>query len=129
MSTLPTPLTVATSTTRRNRICSGDCLSMLKVSWNPLTPTSFTVTSTSDSASITTRGAGSGITWPISRLSWTLLSTQSSRHSLRHGDVEDDPRRLHQRVGPHGAVGVADEPEQQGIGEILRCQEIQAVSL
>ena len=45
ISTLATPLTVATITTRmnssgippvsRNRICSGDCLSMLKVSLKP----------------------------------------------------------------------------------------------
>src|SRR5215470_2197834 len=109
---------------RRNRICSGDCLSMLKVSWNPLAPTSFTVTSTSDSASITARGGVSGMSGPSIRLSCTLLSTRTSRHALGHGDVEDGPRRLHQRVGPHGAVGVADQPEQQGVAQIFGRDEI-----
>src|SRR5215471_845076 len=113
----------------RNRICSGDCLSILKVSWKPLAPTSFTVTSTSDSASMTARGGVRGMNGPIIRFSWTLLSTRSSRHALRHGDVENGPRRLHQRVGPYGAVGVADQPEQQRVAEVFRGDEIDPVAL
>ena len=82
ISTLATPLTVATRTTRmkssgmppvsRKRICSGDCLSMLKVSWKPLWPTSSVLTSTSASASSTARGTVSGTTGPIISVSWTL---------------------------------------------------------
>ena len=73
--TLAMPLTVATRTTRMNsrglppvsrkRICRGDCLSMLKVSWKPLWPTSSTFTSTAASDSMTELGTGVGMIGPI----------------------------------------------------------------
>ena len=79
INTLATPLTVATRTTRmksrgmppvrRKRICSGDCLSMLKTSWKPLWPTSSVLTSTSERESSTTRGTVSGTTGPIINVS------------------------------------------------------------
>ena len=74
MSTLVEPLTTTAITTRmnnsgmppvsRNRICSGDCLSMLKVSLKPLWPTSTIFTSTSANASITSRGGVRGMNGP-----------------------------------------------------------------
>src|SRR5208283_833648 len=139
ISTFATPLTVATSTTRmkrsgkppvsRKRICSGDCLSMLKVNWNPLVPTSFTVTSASASASITARGGVSGKIGPIIRLSCTLLSIAAPRYALGHGDLQDGTRRLDHRVWLDSAIGVAQQPEQERIAKVLGRQQIEPVAL
>jgi hypothetical protein len=88
MSTFETPLTVATITTRKNRrgtppasrnkMWSGDVLSMLNVILKALVPTSCVVTSTESSASMTSRGGVTGTTGPIIRLSSTRLSTGPS---------------------------------------------------
>src|SRR5215471_17371186 len=102
---------------------------MLNVSWNPLAPTSFTVTSTSASASITARGGVSGMSGPIIRLSCTFLSTRDPWHALRHGDVHDGSGRLDEGVRPHRAIGVADQPEQQRVAEIFGRQKIEPVAL
>src|SRR5271166_882738 len=138
MSTLATLLTVTTRMVRinsigkppvsRNRIWSGDCLSMLKTSLNPLVPTSLTVTSTFARESGTTRGTGTGNTGPIIKLSWMLSSIGSPRNPLRHGNVQGCAGRLDQFARPDRAVGIAQQPEEQGITQIFGCQQVEPVS-
>src|ERR1035437_6381798 len=140
ISTLLTPLTVATITTRmnnrgkppvnRNRICNGDCLSILKVSLNPLWPTSSTCTSTSANASITALGGVNGMIGPIIRLNCTLLSsTGHSRYALRHRDVDDRARCLQQCVGPDRPISVANQPVDPRISQVVGGQKVQPVPL
>src|SRR5208337_3740093 len=139
ISTLATPLTVATMTQRmkrsgippvsKNRICNGDCLSMLNTSWKPLSPTSSIFPSTDASASMTARGGVIGTIGPIISESWTFLSTRRSRHAKRRSDREDGARRRGEIVGPDRAVGVADQPGHQRIAQIFRGDEIEPVAL
>ena len=49
----------------RNRICSGDCLSMLKLNLKPLGSTSWMLTSTEASDSKTDDGTGTAMIGPI----------------------------------------------------------------
>src|SRR5262249_25671195 len=144
ISTVVVPLTTTAMTTRmnssgeppvnRNRICSGDCLSTLNVSLNPLWPTSTTFTSTSVSASITARGGVSGMNGPINRRSSTLSSIRLSdirrpRHAQRRRDVQHLAGGGHEIVGVDRAVGIADQPEDQRVAEVLRGDQIEAIAL
>src|SRR5271157_3042277 len=139
ISTFATPLTVATRTTRMKipgtapvsviRICVEVFLSTLNVSWNPLVPTSSTVTSTSASASSMALGTATGMNGPIMRLSWTFLSIGRARDALGHRDGDLRPGGFHQLMRADGAVGVAQDPEEQGIPEVGRGQQIQPVAL
>src|SRR5208283_5194730 len=138
ISTLATPLTVATRTTRMNipgtapvsviRTCVAVFLSTLKVSWNPLVPTSSTVTSASARASITALGTDTGMNGPIIRLSWTLLSIGRARDPLRHRDGDRGAGGLHELVRADGAVCVAQDPEEQRVAEVGCGQQVRPVA-
>ena len=58
----------------RNKVCSGEWVLRVKVSWNPLGSPAATVTDTSVSASSTTCGTGMGITGPIIKVRYKPLS-------------------------------------------------------
>src|SRR5215469_5380054 len=130
INTLVEPFTTTAITTRmnnmgmppvsRNKIFKGDCLSMLKVSLKPDWPTSTVFTSTSVNASITSRGGVRGMMGPMKRRNWTLSSTRYPRNAQRRSDVQDAPRNIHQVVRCDRAVGIANQPEDQRVGEIFR---------
>ena len=133
------PLTTTTITTRmnssgmppvsRNRICNGDCLSMLKVSLKPLWPTSTTFTSTSASASITARGGVSGMIGPMRGVAGRYRAFGAPGTPCGVVMFSTRSRSGDQVVRLDGAVGVADQPEHQRIAEILRGDQVEAVAL
>src|ERR1700733_1795614 len=139
ISTLAWPLTVATRMHRMKRsgspplmrkmIFSGDCLSIEKVSLNPLGSMSCVVTSTSARHSSTDEGTGEATNGPIMSVSWTLLSNRASGDALRGGDFQRRARRLDKIVGRHRAVGVADQPGHERVAEEFGGDQVEAIAL
>ncbi len=81
----------------RKIVLSSDLLLNWNLSWKPLAAPSDVCTSTLSSASITTRGAGSGMIGPIISVSWMplarLAGIDDSRHAFRQRDGQASRRR------------------------------------
>ena len=58
----------------RNRVCSGEVMSILKTSSKPLVPTALLMTFTESSASSTAADTGTGSAGPIIKVRFTPLT-------------------------------------------------------
>src|SRR5512134_93454 len=137
------PLSVTTSITRNGgvptevlwpaammkMVLSSDFDENWKLSWKPLGDPAAVVTVTLSSASMTTRGAGTGTTGPMSSVIWIpLASIGRSGDAFGEGDPQCAPEGLDQLVGAHRAVRVADPPVLLRIAEMPRREVVEPVS-
>src|ERR1043165_5602341 len=114
----------------RKRVCSGDFVERVKVSWKMLADSVLLVTSTDTRASMTSRGIGTGTPGPIiSCRKYGASSMRQPRHSFGQGDGETAPRLLGQLLGARGSVRIAEAPEQLRIAERARGDVIEPLAL
>src|SRR6185369_16869538 len=141
ISTFGVPLTVTTMITRmigivapparRNMVCSGERLLMVKTSSKAASFPVEIITFTLSSASSTTCGTGLAMAGPIISVRWipfSMASGAASADAGRQRDAQLARDGLGELLGAHGAVRVAEPPEELRIAEVLRGDVVEPLS-
>src|SRR6188768_712523 len=141
INTFGVPLIVTTMMTRtngmpapperRNKVCSGERLGIVKFSSKPLCESpEAAFTWMLVNASSTSRGTGTGTPGPIISVRWMGPGLAMARlNPRRQRDTDLAPDHIRELVRTQHAVRVAQAPELLRIAEIARRDVVEAVAL
>src|SRR5258706_8086928 len=114
----------------RKMVWSGDFVDSMNVSWKTLAACVSLVTCTETSASITSRGIGTGTPGPIINCrTYGASDIGKARDAFRQRQRQAAADGVGQVGGSQRAVRVTDPPEELGVAEILRGDVIEAFAL